>query len=514
MPLACLPCRDGKRRCDRSYPHCELCQRRQLHCEYPLARKERRRPAPKDQSTRALHLPTKTVSSTTTLKGDTVQSLATGSEFPAVLFSSPEVFRRAHIEIPRLEMTVPNDIMELVGDVSGIRAITDKYFTLVHPWWPIICKRRFYQLLLNPFSQRRPELYCLAISMKLMLLYSEETGHGLYSAAKHLHLELNIAGGFSIYVLHAGILITLYELGHSIYPSAFLSIGACARYLVALGINRNSLATFGDLSFDEVEEKRRAWWAILVLDRFTNLSDPARLAVIEDSDSDTLLPVVDKSWEQGTATPDDCVKIGNKPTILMGRFSRLAQATHLLAKTIRHVASYCENDMLWIKEAIQLRRTLLALVNLCDTEVRRRRVEFCNQVTVCYSSILLLEERLRSSFGSISNPAYKNNSLGGLSPEAAVVVEDVSEIAGRLTLEKDPYKIRHYMKDVPPFNIYMTYQTITTLMSYPMPDEALLKKTVELKELLGFYAVRWHCANTYLRIIETEELLRLSTVRY
>jgi hypothetical protein len=75
----------------------------------------------------------------------------------------------------------------------------------------------------------------------------------------------------SIHVLQAGILITFYELGQAIYPAAYLSVGSCARYGLALGIDKLSLIppSEGDASqaWNEQEESRRVWWAVLIFDR-------------------------------------------------------------------------------------------------------------------------------------------------------------------------------------------------------------------------------------------------------
>lgn len=80
-----------------------------------------------------------------------------------------------------------------------------------------------------------------------------------YHAVKHFHLEVGISSTFSISVLQAGILLAVYELLHAIYPAAFLSIGACARYAYALGINVSRTAdTRRVLTLVEVEERRRA----------------------------------------------------------------------------------------------------------------------------------------------------------------------------------------------------------------------------------------------------------------
>jgi hypothetical protein len=71
-------------------------------------------------------------------------------------------------------------------------------------------------------------------------------------------------------------------------------------------------------SWNEIEENRRVWWAILIFDRwvcfvwpwmletnptsFLNLNNPARPLSTEDPSFDTYLPVDDTSW-------NDCVKL-------------------------------------------------------------------------------------------------------------------------------------------------------------------------------------------------------------
>jgi hypothetical protein len=86
---------------------------------------------------------------------------------------------------------------------------------------------------------------------------------------KYFYLEVEGSSIVSLAVLQAGVLLALYELGHAIYPAAFLSIGACARYVHALGINvSRTLKTRKVLTLVEVEERRRVWWTIVILDRF------------------------------------------------------------------------------------------------------------------------------------------------------------------------------------------------------------------------------------------------------
>ncbi len=73
----------------------------------------------------------------------------------------------------------------------------------------------------------------------------------------------------------------------------------------------------------------------------------------------------------------------------MGRFARFAQACHLLGLALRHLAdrsSANEEDAREFREeeAAQIRRTLVALINLSKVEAEVRNLEFCTQTSVCY----------------------------------------------------------------------------------------------------------------------------------
>jgi hypothetical protein len=90
----------------------------------------------------------------------------------------------------------------------------------------------------------------------------------LYEATKHYYHEVEASDRLSLPILQSGILLDLYELGHGIYPAAFLSIGACARFAHTLGITDNrAVGARKVLTLVEVEERRRVRWAIVILDR-------------------------------------------------------------------------------------------------------------------------------------------------------------------------------------------------------------------------------------------------------
>jgi hypothetical protein len=96
----------------------------------------------------------------------------------------------------------------------------------------------------------------------------ETTRSSAYITVKGALLEAEIAGVFSIRILQAWILLCMYEFGHALYPSAYLSISVCARYAVALGISfeepNSQRQTY---HWIETEERARALWAVVILDR-------------------------------------------------------------------------------------------------------------------------------------------------------------------------------------------------------------------------------------------------------
>ena len=154
-----------------------------------------------------------------------------------------------------------------------------------------------------------------------------------YVAAKRSLFEAESLGMLSIATLQAMIILNLYEIAHAIYPAAYLSIGTCARYGMALGIDRQSQLDLNgrELSFLGQEERRRAWWVIVILDRYVNLSCPDRSLSTKDPEPGDLLPIDDQPWERAIVDPQQMFTAASPADVRMGSFARLAQSTYLLS---------------------------------------------------------------------------------------------------------------------------------------------------------------------------------------
>jgi hypothetical protein len=195
-------------------------------------------------------------------------------KFPSIFFLDAELFQQGKVTIPKAALAVPADVLDILGDAAEVQRVVAVYFDTIHIWFPIVSKMRLQQTMMNPLMEHGADLTLLFLCMKLITTRPppgiESPQTPLYACAKGF-LNLAESGGLvGLQVLQAAILIALYEIGHSIYPAAYLSVGHCARLGYALGVH-NADAKVPMLSrpstWTESEERRRVWWAVLILDR-------------------------------------------------------------------------------------------------------------------------------------------------------------------------------------------------------------------------------------------------------
>lgn len=266
--ISCHACRHGKRRCDRVLPTCELCLRKEIRCSYPKL------PAKRSSTPEIVWDDSSSVADDPhPQQWDQMPDLESTFETArAVQFLAPKLFRDIKLDIPPVCVSFPNDVAAHVGDTQQIRDIAAVLFSQDASWLPIVCRNHFFNASLNPLSPRRAESTLLALCMKLYCTTAVHDGGSqkpaLYRTSKRYLSEIEAGGLMSLQVLQAAVFIALYEIGNAIYPAAYLTVGACARYGIALGFDK-LMTDNGDFnrSWMEIEERRRSWWAVLALDR-------------------------------------------------------------------------------------------------------------------------------------------------------------------------------------------------------------------------------------------------------
>jgi hypothetical protein len=194
-----------------------------------------------------------------------------------ILFLDPTLLQHGPllVELDQHGTHIPGYISAAIGSLEEIRRTADEFFETVHPWMPIISKARFYDVYLRDgVHHNKADVALFLLALRLIISTpTQDPRLGIYDWTKNLYQKVEGSGTPSILILQAKIFIALYELGHGLYPNAYMSIGACARYLYVLGINGTSSRKVNmnpprPTSMIEVEERRRAWWAVVVLDRY------------------------------------------------------------------------------------------------------------------------------------------------------------------------------------------------------------------------------------------------------
>ena len=284
---ACIACRKQKRRCDKALPSCSLCHRMGRGCDYSDS-------TPTPNADDFALLKKKVIDLEAKLDAQNInfgKSSSLGSRgsdlsahgsttpdvistFPSMFFLEGEMFQEGRMSVPKPELQVPNELAAILGSVTDLQDIIGRYFENVHLWLPIVSRKRMQLTLSNPRFELTADLSLLLLCMKLIT----QSPHGnaqaaqtpLYFMVKRQIMLVESGALISLHLLQSIILTAAYEIGHGIYPAAYLTTGQCARIGHIMGLhNREAVPQVLRRSgaWAEIQEMKRAWWSCLLLDR-------------------------------------------------------------------------------------------------------------------------------------------------------------------------------------------------------------------------------------------------------
>lgn len=202
---------------------------------------------------------------------------------PAAFFLNHDAFHWQPKDFPPVGLHVPPYVASELGDTAAIRSIAQLYFDTVHLWMPIVSRQRFFEHVQRGLTETRTDFALLCLSMKLITTIpstdSPDEHNPNYLSAKLLLHEITMSRSLTVATLQSIVILALYEIGHAIYPAAHISVSLCAQYGLMLGLDWESLRQRSDLPWVELEEQRRIWWAIVILDRYASYMSFYRLFV-------------------------------------------------------------------------------------------------------------------------------------------------------------------------------------------------------------------------------------------
>ncbi|KAF4497524.1 Zn(II)Cys6 transcriptional activator [Fusarium agapanthi] len=279
-----------------------LCRRKDLECRYPQ-RRGQKAASPIDETLNHEDVAIRSNSDTIyngAFQLERVQDLVNAR---AIRFLAPDLFRDLHLQMPRMEWDMLEEIKTQIRGRQEIQETTKAFLQLTRSWMPVVNGKRHLAAVLNPLVPLRRPVALLALSMKLCCLSVDkvEEKRVLYSLVKKFYAEVESQEDSCVQVMQSAVFIAVFEMGDAIFPAAYLTVGALAKYGMAMGMDKinqhalgkNSGAAAGT-SWADIEEMRRVWWGALILDRLLNVSQPSRGLSTADPSFEDFLPVDDE----------------------------------------------------------------------------------------------------------------------------------------------------------------------------------------------------------------------------
>ncbi|KAH8676577.1 hypothetical protein BGZ60DRAFT_402881 [Tricladium varicosporioides] len=545
---ACIACKKQKRRCDRAKPECGLCKRTGRVCGYNdapdppptaaafavlqrrLSELEERLNAPPTTFTGDVSSPAASYHTLSDVGGaqNSGQSVASPSqfigpsqqepEFPAALFLDIDCFVWAGLQVPDPSVGIPTDVLALLSQGNVVVDTSTDYFNTIHTWMPIVSKKRMD--LGIPVREGGPDIAMLFLAMKLITAQIDEVADGtLYSMSKGFLSGLEASGVVSLLCLQAMVLIALYEYSHSIYPAAWMTVGACARYAEILGLSCGEM----DVPFIRqvatwtgIEERRRVWWAIFILDRLISMGSRRPCSVAEPP-SDGRLPVDDEAWDAGDVTRAWGLAVSTHYQVHQSFYARLCQA----AIYIGHAEACARNKQpmnnLHITEIMSLAEELSGFSAVIDnTPALSNTDNFirllgprCLARSALFITLdsLTCPEKLRPGIGYTVSSGAKTQEEIKLQSRSMQVVQQASQQAHHLAMELSAMieldeSLRWQLGKVSPFILDLMYCSMATSHWFlgENGDEVNQSNLKDLKPFMEMLGTRWRLSKKYIEL--------------
>ncbi|KAJ5925054.1 hypothetical protein N7454_007693 [Penicillium verhagenii] len=217
----------------------------------------------------------------------------------------------------------------------------------------------------------------------------------------------------------------------------------------------------------EVEERRRAWWALVILDRFVSIGCPGRPFMTADPNINDVLPADDAEWDEGAAR-------------------LLGQVLHCLTQD---PASQFE---VWQQLDRTLHSMLTAALNIDCPDY--------DQITFIYSSIVALYSPWISTN---ANEEFDN----GFSQRARTIIQQITDRISENLIERQCFLGRD-PENISPWGLYFAYQVCGAHMRSSRPTKQQTEVINSLREGLIAIDERWGVAGVYLQLLEAQEAIR------
>ncbi|KAK9234997.1 hypothetical protein V1525DRAFT_452332 [Lipomyces kononenkoae] len=448
---ACARCRTQKRRCDRAIPDCGLCTRLRQTCKYEVPRVSSLGPTP--------------------------------SPLPKLeIFFGLGALTPSHLK---------DAIVQKLGALTPQDALS-AYCRAVEPWFPIVSISRLRSRL--PLTWDEAPLDVALLCQSIILLTAsppsspEDSNEPSEFKSLYLHTKstMTLAEGLGInsfLIVQSKVLVTLFEIAHGFYLSAYISIGATVRAADLLQI-QPGVNTSPSYSLDDVakpEERALIWCGILILDRYTAVESGPHPSLTHSRSEllhDVLKPTICPTHQHASALLDRMHSTINNPTI---------------------------EQVFNVEELLLTIQTITNLQTILNEEIGGGIHLYTGGWGLCNIALLL---------------AFEN---GSKVPLIAGVTENCNSIATTslisvlsiITSIVEPFTLGTHSIDfnlLPPFVTFLVYKAAAIVMERLLMDSDSnegLKRLRLLRNFLMLAGERWLGCERYLKLLDEDTTPRI-----
>ncbi|KAJ5145898.1 uncharacterized protein N7515_000462 [Penicillium bovifimosum] len=334
----------------------------------------------------------------------------------------------------------------------------------------------------------------------MQLLITEPSNTGgypdkvpLYVFIKAIIPAMELRNPITLQNIQARLLICLYEIGHMIQPSLFLSISTVARCAIAVGCNRSVKSTESPTKdWVSREEEKRVWWTIYILDSYVPILTGFCNFVTDDPALDDCLPIEDNLWVTDAFPVPEPLPLMTPANVRVGPLARTVQAAHLLRRTTVHVRRSTGNEIFNVNEAAQIYGVMTCLSDLITQQATDLYcMNFCGAISMCNSARILLHH-----YHQIDerNRHYEscNHYFGTIAESCSTVIHMAKRFNSIATIFD-----ANALNPLLPFSIYQAGSALAISDEWNL-EEDKQHSLKELKEMLCVFSQRWKIADYHL----------------
>ncbi|OAP57360.1 hypothetical protein AYL99_08098 [Fonsecaea erecta] len=557
LSKACEACKQKKTRCDSARPFCGTCRRMGSQCEY----REKGQPGLRPGYGKAIEQRLSLVETTMTKMNQSIQDILSHirPEFtltgtadtsnsnvdpnsaanPSATWTGPDSSSQTWQQpqqlsdiasfttlSPMIRMPAPvpqlQDMAPGLPPANVMQELVELFFELIHPWMPLFCKLNF---MTNMFAPERQVLLHAIVAVTFRFwkkpIPTPKEREDLVKISRE-QLLLKTIDACSLISTQALALMALDSLGQGPGPRTWNAMSMLVAASRHLGLAKSPSPTTPEtttplvrneddddgagVSNIAVEEKRRLFWVIYSLDRFSSASH-GQPGGIDAKNIRLPYPAGDEDWGQYItpewfqAVPQAKLTHAHCPSSLWHHnidvLAMMDRSNQLLIKPLDlTLPAHCQE---WQSIFRRLDITMSTWFENLPNEVRERPATFDPMWIMLHATFQLINIRMYTV------AAFPSATSNYLRPSSAARVRCRQSIKAVTALASSLQPVElDQLNPMFAFVVWVASRSLIILwtMGYETNYESIPPDLEPLLSVLRHMATRWPCAQRYADIIQ------------